>query len=841
MNIKHCKTLRLAAAVAGVVSTGLAEAAIDEIVITANKREQSLQDVPISVSVTSGETIQQSSIVDLIDLQTAVPSLRVNQLQSSAQTNFIIRGYGNGANNPGIEPAVSVYIDGVPRTRSASSLADLPTVERVEVLSGPQSTLFGKNASAGVISVTTMLPEDEFGGMIEATAGNYGSQIIKGTITGPLSDTVSYRLSASDNSADGYATNITTSDSINSRDRSAIRGQLLIEPSDDLSIRIIADYNEIDEVCCAASSLAYGAPAGVSSALAATRGFATTPVDPWARNLAMNENPTNKLEGKGLSVQFDYDLGYATLTSISSLREQSLKSTFDADFSAALLVDENRVDYDFETFTQEIRLTSNCDGDLQWMVGAFHSDEDVETFRNVTFGEDLRSYADFLVQGGFAAAGMSGNLDTVATSMVLWQTIQAEIAATGNVALAGLLSPTADPAEVGAYLMGGNITGASLMPSINALSYSFYAPGTGDVAEKFTMNGVATSVFGQFYYFLSEKLTATLGLNYTEDEKTVVSDVTIIDSFASLPLAGGHFNSLVGLQFFPGFPNYPNTDESGIFKSDDLTHTFRLAYDLSETMTVYAGHSTGFKAASVNLSVDGRTPGNRAADPEEATSIEVGLKAVFDNGYFNIAYFEQSIEGFQSNVFSGTGFNLENAGKETHKGVEFDGMFALSENLVLGLSGIAIDPVYDSFVNGTCDTTGLAEARYQCAPGAQTVDLSGLQPAGVHELSVNANAVYSFVLAGGVEGFFRVEYVHEKDINIADLIPFSLASRGTDNLNASLGFSSANGGWDAMLWGRNLTDHESLISAFPTTASPGSFSGYPNAPRTYGLTVRKNF
>ncbi|MGB1868326.1 MAG: TonB-dependent receptor [Porticoccaceae bacterium] len=841
MYTKQCKLLRMAAAVAGVVSTGLAQAAIDEIVITANKREQSLQDVPISVSVTSGETIQQSSIVDLIDLQTAVPSLRVNQLQSSAQTNFIIRGYGNGANNPGIEPAVSVYIDGVPRTRSASSLADLPTVERVEVLSGPQSTLFGKNASAGVISVTTMLPDDQFGGMIEATAGNYGSQIIKGTITGPLSDTVSYRLSASDNSADGYATNITTGDSVNSRDRSAIRGQLLIEPSDDLSIRVIADYNEIDEVCCAASSLAYGAAAGVSSALAAARGFATTPVDPWARNLAMNENPTNKLEGKGLSVQFDYDLGYATLTSISSVREQSLKSTFDADFSAALLVDENRVDYAFETFTQELRLTSNGDGDLQWMVGAFHSDEDVETFRNVTFGEDLRTYADFLVQGGFAAAGLSGNLDTVATAMVLGQTIQAEIAATGNVALAALLSPTADPAAVAAYLLGDNITGASLMPSINGLSSSFYAPGTGDVAEKFTMNGVATSVFGQFDYFLSEKLTATLGLNYTEDEKTVVSDVTIVDTFAALPLAGGPFNSLVGLQFFPGFPNYPNTEESGIFKSNDLTHTFRLAYDLNETMTLYAGHSTGFKAVSVNMSVDGRTPGNRAADPEEATNIEVGLKAVFDNGYFNIAYFEQSIEGFQSNVFSGTGFNLENAGKETHKGVEFDGMFALSENLVLGLSGIAIDPVYDSFVNGTCDTTGLAEARYQCAPGERTVDLSGLQPAGVHELSVNANAVYSFVLAGGVEGFFRVEYVHEKDINIADLIPFSLASRGTDNLNASLGFSSANGSWDAMLWGRNLTDHESLISAFPTTASPGSFSGYPNAPRTYGVTLRKNF
>ncbi|MGB2381624.1 MAG: TonB-dependent receptor plug domain-containing protein, partial [Porticoccaceae bacterium] len=145
MNLIHSKRLRLAVAVAGAMSAGVAQTAeIDEIVVTANKREQSLQDVPVTVSVTSGETIQRAAIVDILDLQTSVPSLRVNQLQSSAQTNFTIRGYGNGANNPGIEPAVSVYIDGVPRTRTASALADLPTVERIEVLSGPQSTLFGK-------------------------------------------------------------------------------------------------------------------------------------------------------------------------------------------------------------------------------------------------------------------------------------------------------------------------------------------------------------------------------------------------------------------------------------------------------------------------------------------------------------------------------------------------------------------------------------------------------------------------------------------------------------------------------------------------------------------------
>ena len=833
MNHFQFNKLCLSVAIAGVMSSGLAHAAIDEIVVTANKREQSLQDVPMSVSVTSGEQISQSSIVDLIDLQTAVPSLRVNQLQSSAQTNFIIRGYGNGANNPGIEPAVSVYIDGVPRTRSASILADLPTVQRVEVLSGPQSTLFGKNASAGVISVTTMLPEQEMGGMVEATAGNYGSNIIKGTLTGGITDTVSFRLSGSDNSSDGYATNITTGDNINNRNRSAIRGQLLIEPNEDLTIRMIADHNEIDEECCAASSLVYSDASAAAAGLAQQRGFDATPIDPWARNLSMNFNPSNKLKGDGLSIQFDYDMDFATLTSITSSRDQSLESTFDADFTAAELVDENRVDYDFKTFTQEFRLTSNGDSDTQWMVGISHSNEDIESFRNVTFGDDLYAYADALITGGLFAG-------------IAAQAAAGYIEATGDTAGAeayGVGIATDTLAPVGGS--GINLIGASFeMCVVNAEPCSdiFYVPETGNVDESFQMEGVATSLFGQVDFAISDQLTATVGLNFTEDKKTVVSDVLVIDEFAKLSLAGGDFDGVKGLQLFPEFPAYGgDEDESGIFQSDDLTHTLRLAYDLKEDMTVYASHSTGFKAASVNLSVDGRTPGNRSADPEEATNIEIGFKAAFDNGYLNLALFQQSIDGFQSNEFSGTGFNLVNAGKETHEGIELTGMFALTESLVVNVSAITIDAVYDSFDEGTCDRTGLAGEAYQCPPGSDFVELSGQTPAGVHELSINANAVYSFNVNDSVNGFLRVEYVHESDAKVANLIPESLASRGTDNLNASLGFSSENGGWDAMLWGRNLTDHESLISAFPTTAQPGSFSGYPNAPRTYGLTLRKNF
>ena len=130
----------------------------NEIVVTATKREQTLQDVPVAVSVTTGATIEQAQIRDLKDLQTLVPTLRVTQLQSSANTNFIIRGFGNGANNAGIEPSVGVFVDGVYRSRTAAQIGDLPDVQRVEVLRGPQSTLFGKNASAGVISMVTKAP-----------------------------------------------------------------------------------------------------------------------------------------------------------------------------------------------------------------------------------------------------------------------------------------------------------------------------------------------------------------------------------------------------------------------------------------------------------------------------------------------------------------------------------------------------------------------------------------------------------------------------------------------------------------------------------------------------------
>ena len=185
--------LSLAIALAGALSasatTTLAQS-LEEVVVTANKRATSLQDVPLAVSVVDAQIVQRSEIRDLLDLQSVVPSLRVPQFPNSVQTNFVIRGFGNGANNPGIEPSVAVFIDGVYRSRSLSRISDLPNIEQIEVLRGPQSTLYGKNASAGVILVNTAKPKFETSGNVEIGAGNYNQRSVRGYVTGPLTESV---------------------------------------------------------------------------------------------------------------------------------------------------------------------------------------------------------------------------------------------------------------------------------------------------------------------------------------------------------------------------------------------------------------------------------------------------------------------------------------------------------------------------------------------------------------------------------------------------------------------------------------------------------------------------
>ncbi len=810
------------ATLAGSVLSLPVYAQIDEIVVTATKREQTLQDVPVAVSVVQPEVIAQAQIIDILDLQSIVPSLRVTQLQTSTQTNFLIRGFGNGANNPGIEPAVGVFIDGVYRSRSASQIGDLLDIERIEVVKGSQSTLFGKNASVGVINIVTQRPAREFGGHAEASIGNYNQRILQGRVTGPLGETTAFSLTGSLNKRDGYFRNLFNGQDLNERDRWSLRGQVLWEPSDTQSWRLIGDFSRIEEDCCGVSNLVDG-PTGAAVRAVGGEIF---PEDPFARRAFLDVQPENKVDNGGLSLQGDFDLGALTLTSITAFRTQEAQFDYDTDFTSADLVPTNESIQDIDTYTQEFRLAYFGDGPITWQVGGLFMREEVEYINGIQLGSAFRPYASLLAGNPAAFDGLEAALGLPS----------------------GIL----------------------------------FGEGQGNRAV-FEQDNNFFSVFGQMDWALTDRATLTLGAAYLNDRKKVSATDNHTDVFsqlnfvdigfavtldgllqAGLPLevAGpiadqgsvtpcgpngaapqppncNPFLGLYPLQFIiplDGFQNERTSDSR-------LNYNIRLAYEVSNNLNVYAAWATGYKATSWNLSLDtrpfggpGSSPlggfdnpfyprfGTRFAEPERVEVLELGLKGQWADIAVNAALFEQVVKDFQSNIFVGTGFVLANAGKQTTRGLELDVQYRPIPALELAVSGTFLDPKFNSF------------------PGATgvdgPVDLSGERPSGIHRTSVSTAATF-YWQAGQLDGFVRADYLYENNVRLVSNVPEEVGSRQVNQLNASVGLSLED--WDVVLWGRNLTNNDFLISAFPSVAQSGSFSGYPNQPRTWGITLRRTF
>ena len=399
------RCLTLAAAVLSAMSAqSFAQQPMEEVVVTATKRAESIQDVPMSVSVVSGEVLERAEVRDLLDLQSVVPSLRVPQFQNSIQTNFVIRGFGNGANNPGIEPSVAVFVDGVYLSRSQARISDLPNIQQIEVLKGPQSTLYGKNASAGVISVTTKAPEFESRGSVEVGFGNYSQESVRAFYTGPLSDSVAFSLSGTSLSRDGYFDNVPTGTDFNNRNRWSTRADFLIE-GDDSELRVILDYDEIDEVCCGTANLVNG-PAGFALApLSVVPGQAYIPEDAFNFKHFGNFDTINKGENKGVTVDYKTSIGDIDVRSITAYRDSYFNQPLgDVDFTGADVIGNSTGETEIKTFTQEFRLTGTA-GNADWLLGGFYFDESIDFENGIEFGSQWRNYINLTVGGGDLAAG----------------------------------------------------------------------------------------------------------------------------------------------------------------------------------------------------------------------------------------------------------------------------------------------------------------------------------------------------------------------------------------------------------------------------------------------------
>jgi outer membrane receptor protein involved in Fe transport len=849
------------------------------ILVTATKRERTLQDTPVAVSVTTAETIERAQIRDLRDLQTVVPSLSVGQRQSAANTNFFIRGFGNGANNAGIEPSVGVFVDNVYRSRTAAQITDLPDVERIEVLRGPQSTLFGKNASAGVISITTQEPQFQLGGSVEATYGNYDQMIVKGHLTGPLTDSVAASVVAGYNKRDGFFRDEGTGDRTNERDRGFVRGQLLFDNGGSFRARFIADYDSIDENCCAVVNVQDGISV---PAIRALGGQVNAPADKFDNVVYNNFNSTNDIENWGFSGQLDYDINDAfTITSITAYRATDAVTLQDSDFSSADLVYPNFQDLDIGTFTQEIRLAGEINDRINVLLGAFYISESIDQDNQLLYGTQFRPYANLLVQQ------LSG------CSLALY---------TSPCAIPGYTGPAPRPLDV---------TFGALEGDPAKYLGRFFPTGQG-FTEHYTLDSEAFSAFGQVDFEIVDGLVLTLGGNYTDDSKTFVTDAMSTDVFSGIDInakrnqltavgisqtVGGILDvpgglaspaqvaafaaaqpatfaqiqagaaaatapllQLTALQFMPPFVNVPNPVEDNETNDDNFSYTIRLAYDVSDAINLYLSYATGFKASSINLSRDSRptaadraaliaggygvsnlSVGSRYAGPEESRVIEGGIKGNWGNISANLAVFDQEIKGFQSNIFNGSGFVLLNAGKQSTFGVEFEGLATIADALTLNLGVTYLDPVYDSF---EISAVG---------------DLTGERPAGIPEWSVVIGAQYEIAVGNG-KIVPRASFLWQDETQLIEGLP-NFATRAPDgtiidagpalaaaapftrevqDLSASISYDLDNG-MSFALWGRNLLDTRDLGVIFDSPAQPRGISGYPNDPRTYGVTARYRF
>jgi len=785
--------------------------AVEEVIVTATKTERTLQEVPVAVSVVNADTIEKANVIDLLDLKAVVPSLDARQYQSTTNATFFIRGFGNGSNNPGVEPSVAVFVDGVYRSKIQGQISDLPMLDRIEVLRGPQSTLFGKNASAGVINIVTKKPSFENFGKATFEIGDYNSKVAKIYYTGPINDSVAYSVSANVNQRDGQSDNPVTGNKLNDRDRFGYRAELLFAPAEDFSARLTLDYDEFDEICCVVGSTAYGA----ANQVIALMGGRVIPNDPFTQTAFFDFDPTSKSENGGISLHIEKNFANTTLESITSYRTSDNYEVQDVDFDAADVIAPSPISKELSGVTQEIRWYSEDNDKVNWLLGGFYYQEDMDFNESIYFGTLWRPYIDAFLPGALAGVAQAFGLP-------------------------------------------------------NSL---LFGAGQGNT-ETATQDNSTVSLFAQLDIQLNDKLNAILGMSYMEDKKEVSYNQINTAVFSNLDFVGAGtiglinagfppaqaavlaldpaYNPLIplqALQFIPKFVDFPNAAQDGKSKDDNVDYTAKLSYALNDAVNIYGGISTGFKATAWNISrnslpdaeekaalVAAGTPagpntgvGTRFANPEEAEVVELGAKIYLSNGYLNLAYFDQKIKGFQSNTFIGTGFVLANAGSQSADGFEFDLMISPIEGIDLAISGLVMDPIYDSF------------------PASAVGDLSGTVPSNIPEETFSTSATWNWS-RGQYDGYVRLNHLYSSEVILSENPTWQalLDSKGNgrrkqDTLNFSAGIERGN--FSLTVWGKNINDDEFLTTIFPAVADPTStsFFGYPNAFKSYGLTLNYMF
>jgi iron complex outermembrane recepter protein len=754
------------------------------IVVTARRRAEELQDVPLSVSVLNAEAIAQTGSYNIQRLTQLQPTLQFYST-NPRNSSINIRGIGAplGLTNDGIEQGVGIYIDQVYYNRVAAATLDFVDIEQVEVLRGPQGTLYGKNTTAGAINITTRAPSFSYEGKAEISVGNLGFKQAKATVSGPITDRLAVRIGASVTDRDGTITNVATNQRVNSQDFLGLKGSLLWKATDTLNITLSGDYNLQNPVCCAQIYAGYGPTQRAENrqypALTAALGYQVPSTNPYDRLTDLDAPLQARNEMGGASLRAEWDLGPGTLTSVSAYRYWDWQPSNDRDFTGLDVTTKSQNPTQQKQWTQELRYAQEGQA-IDFVVGAFAFHQTIHTTGSQ-------------VQGADASA---------------W-----------------LLNPSSALSQIPAVLEG--LTADNDIRLKNS-SAALFGQLTWHVTDRLS-------------------LQPGLRLNYDKKKGSYDSVVTgtasdgtrQIVSFASTdPWIVAQRGVLAPQSFEASFSDWN--------LSWDITASYRIIDDVMAYATwSRAFKSGGINLNGVPLDAAGNPQLDVATvKPEKVNHFEVGLKTRFwdKRATLNLSGFWTEIHDYQAIVNNGQNSVLRgylaNADKVRVRGIEADFSVRPSDRATAYASAAWTDPKYVKFTNAPCppELSGGTASPATC-------DISGQLLPGISKYSLSYGVEFNVptALLGG-EGQFYIgwdgSYRSTFSSNASRSVYMDIKGYSLNNLR--LGFRNADG-INVYGWVRNIFDQDYMEVLATTPGNTGLIAGQPGDPRTYGLTIKADF
>jgi len=760
-------------------------ALLDEIVVTSRRRSEVLQDVPIPITVIGGQAAENAGAFNVNRLKELVPSVQL-YASNARNTTLNIRGLGStfGLTNDGIDPGVGFYVDGVYQARPAATSTDFIDIDQIEVIRGPQGTLFGKNTTAGAFNITTKKPSQIPGGKVELSFGNYNFIQAKTSITGPVAKNLAARLSISGTQRDGTIYNTREQRSYSGQNNLGFKGQLYYTPSDRLSVLLSGDasiqhpagYPLVIAGVTATERSAFRQYARIVSDL----GYSQQKVDPFSREINTNTPWKHNQSIGGLSVNVDYKIGGGTLTSTTAWRFWNWDPTNDRDFSELAALTKSQGNSRHDQYSQEIRCAGNLSEKLSGVIGVFA-----------------------------LAQNLKGLDQTEEVGKDQWRFVQT--ANTGSQAL---------------YSTPGLLDGFGIKTNS-------------------TIKSLSAAVFAQVDYEIVKHLHVLPGIRFTYDKKdvdysrTTYGGLQTTDAALLALKAAVYSNQLFNI-------NTNNNNLSGnltvSYRPTDKINaygTFSTAY---KPVGVNVGGLPTTSTGEADLTLAVVKP-----EYVQHYELGIKTKPT-KGAILNVTAFNTDIKDYQTNVQSPQlGVNrgyLANAEKVKVRGLEIDGTYQLERFLTLNAAVAYLDGKYVKFTNAPLplEETGHTEiingvstqVAFKDASGGRLPGISKWNTSGGAEFSIKGNLATKegrYFIAGDIS--YRSDYSsNPTPSRVLNVSGYSL-------INARLGFKSDK--FSLFAWSRNIGNKNYFEQLQAAAGNSGLYAGVLGDPRTYGLTLRYAF